>query len=580
MTRVLLVFLGLFVSAHALASADDEFAALLADEWAVRSADNPFLKDVIESEPPQPMSVAPEDYARRLAADEAFMARLRAIDRAALSPDAQLNYDIFDFVLTHRIEWASHRPWRMPFVSSNGFFNNIAITLTQARRESVEDFDVYIERIRALPAYFDQQIANMREGIADDFTMPREIMDGVVAIVEAQVFDSVEESPLWKPFTALPAHFSEADRRRLRAEGRAAIESQAMPGYRTVYDFFVDEYLPGARRTLAATDMPDGQAWYLYQLRYNTTLAEVSPDDIHELGLAEVARIRAEMEAIIAEVGFEGGFAEFLDYLRTDPQFYAKSADELLKEASFIAKRIDGVLPKYFNKMPRMSYGVFPVPEDIAPNYTPGRYWWPPIDRSTGGRYLVNTHALDKRPLYNLTALTLHESVPGHHLQVALSQEIEDAPPFRSVLYLMGHAEGWGLYSEKLGREMGIYRTPYDHFGQLTYEMWRATRLVVDTGLHWKGWSREEAVDYMAANTALSVFNIRTEVDRYVATPGQATAYKLGEIKIWELRRRAEDALGADFDLGLFHDIVIADGSMPLSLVEDRVDAWIAAGSD
>ena len=564
----------------AAASAGDDFAALLAEEWAARQADNPFLEDVIESEPPQPMSVSPADYARRLADDEDYLRRLHAIDRSALPSDAQLNYDIFDFVLRHRIESARFEPWRMPFVSSNGFFNNIAITLTQSRRETVADFDIYLDRIRALPAYFDQQIANMRQGIADGFTMPREIMDGVVAIVAAQVVDDYLDSPLWAPFEKLPAHLPAAERERLRAQGREAIETQAMPGYVAVHRFFVDEYLPNARGTLAAVDLPDGRDWYLYLLRYNTTLAEVSPDDIHALGLAEVARIRAEMHAIIEEVGFDGDFAAFLEFLRSDPQFYARSADELLKEAAFIAKRIDGILPNYFNKMPRMPYGVFPVPEDIAPNYTTGRYWWPPIDRSTGGRYLVNTHALDKRPLYNLKALTLHEAVPGHHLQVALSREIENAPPFRSVLYLMGHAEGWGLYSEKLGREMGIYDTPYERFGQLTYEMWRATRLVVDTGLHWKGWSREEAVEFMADNTALSILNIRTEVDRYVATPGQATAYKLGELKILELRRRAEAALGPGFDLGTFHDIVIADGSMPLSLVEARVDAWIAGAGD
>ncbi len=580
MIRVIGTALALGLAATASASPDGDFTALLADEWAARQADNPFLEDVIESEPPQPMTVAPEDYERRLARDEAFLRRLHSIDRTKLTADAALNYDILDFVLTHRIEAAAFEPWRMPFVSSNGFFNNIAITLTQSRRESVDDFDVYIGRIRSLPAYFEQQIANMREGIADGFTMPREIMDGVVDIVAAQAVDSVEDSPLWRPFTELPAHFPAAERRRLMAEGRAAIERQALPGYEAVLRFFEDEYLPNARRTLAAIDMPDGREWYLYLLRYNTTLAEVSPDEIHALGLREVARIRGEMADIIEEVGFDGSFAEFLEFLRTDPQFYAESADELLREAAFIAKRIDGILPRYFNKMPRMPYGVFPVPEDIAPNYTTGRYWWPPIDRSLGGRYLVNTHALDKRPLYNLKALTLHEAVPGHHLQVALSREIENSPPFRSVLYLMGHAEGWGLYCEKLGREMGIYDTPYERFGQLTYEMWRATRLVVDTGLHWKGWSREQAVQYMADNTALSILNIRTEVDRYVATPGQATAYKLGELKIWELRRRAEQALGPAFDLGAFHDIVVADGSMPLSLVEARVDAWIAVSRD
>jgi len=580
MTTLIAAALAAMLLAAAPASADPaaELDALLADEWAWRSADNPFLQDVIESESPEPMTVAPEDYARRLEQDEAFYARLRAVDPSGLSEKDRLEYDIFEFVLRQRIERAAFKPWRMPFVSSNGFFNNIAITLTQAPRETVADVELYIDRIEKLPDYFDQQIANMRAGLEAGFSMPREIMPGVVGVVEAQVVDSVEESPLWPPFETLPAHFSDREKERLRRAGRKAIETKATPAYERVLTFFEEEYVPQARTSLAITDTPDGDAYYRHLLEYNTTIEDASPDEIHEIGLAEVARIRGEMEAIIAEVGFEGGFDAFLDFLRTDPQFYPKTADELMKEATFIAKRIDGRLPAFFNKLPRMPYGVFPVPADLAPNYTTGRYWWPPIDRSTGGRYLVNTYALDKRPLYNLTALTLHEAVPGHHLQVALSQEVADAAPFRSYLYLMGHAEGWGLYCEKLGLEMGVYDTPYERFGQLTYEMWRATRLVVDTGIHAKGWSREEAVDYMAANTALSVLNIRTEVDRYVATPGQATAYKMGEIKIWELRRRAEAALGADFDLGRFHDLVIADGSMPLSLVERRVDAYIASG--
>lgn len=575
-----LSFSCLTVLSPASADPNEAFRSLLADEWSARQTENPFLQDVIESEPPQPMTVSPEDYAKRLSRDENFLSRLQSIDRNTLSVAGQLNYDIFGFMLRHRIEAAGFKPWRMPFVSSNGFFNNIAITLTQSRRNEAADFATYIERIEGLDTYFDQQIANMRLGIADGFTMPREIMDGVLGVVAAQVPNSVDESPLWGPFLDLPDWLTDAEKKRFSERGRRAIEAIALPGYKRVYRFFRDEYVPNSRTTLAVTDLPGGKAYYDHLLRYNTTLEEISPDEIHALGRSEVGRIRDEMEAIIREVGFAGSFAEFLDFLRNDPQFYPKSEGELLREAAFIAKRIDGILSAYFNKLPRTPYGVFPVPADIAPNYTTGRYWWPPIDRSTGGRYLVNTYGLEKRPLYNLKALTLHEAVPGHHLQVALSQEIENSPPFRSVLYLMGHAEGWGLYSEKLGREMGIYDTPYERFGQLTYEMWRATRLVVDTGMHWMGWSREDAVKFMADNSALSILNIRTEVDRYVATPGQATAYKMGELKIWELRRRAEVALGSKFDLGLFHDIIIADGSMPLSVIEQRVNAHIANGQN
>jgi len=398
-------------AANVAAQPGERLETILAEEWAWRNADNPFLQDVIESGSPEPMTVAPKDYARRLAQDEAFYDRLLAIDAARLSPADRLDYHIFEFVLRQRIEAARFKPWRMPFVSSNGFFNNIAITLTQAPRRTAAGVELYIRRIEALPAYFDQQIANMRQGLADGFSMPREIMPSIVNVVAAQVVDSVEDSPLWAPFETLPAHLSSADKTRLRQAGREAIETAAMPGYRRVLSFFQDEYVPQTRATLAAIDLPDGRAYYRHLLEFNTTIENPSPEEIHSTGLAEVARIRAEMDKIIAEVGFEGDFDAFLDFLRNDPQFYPSSADALMKEAAYIAKRIDGLLPAYFNKLPRTPYGVFPVPADIAPNYTTGRYWWPPIDRSSGGRYLVNTYALDKRPLYNLTALTLHEAV-------------------------------------------------------------------------------------------------------------------------------------------------------------------------
>ncbi len=565
----------IFVTTAVFADPTQEFSNLLRDEWAARQSDNPFLEDVIESESPQPMTVSPDDYARRLIVDQDFYGQLLEIDRGALSRADQLNYDILEFVLRYRIELARFKPYRMPFVSSNGFFNNIAITLTQSPRLNADDVETYIGRIRTLPEYFEQQISNMRAGLDSGFTMPREIMDGVLGVVEAQLVEHYNEHPLWAPFERLPDGLTLQQAAQFRADGREAIETLAMPAYRKVHRFFVAEYVPGARTTLAVTDLPDGRDYYQHLLRFNTTLDDVSPEAVHSTGLVEVARIKGQMQDIMVEVNFAGDLQEFFNFLRTDPQFYPRSAEELLMKAAFTAKRIDGILPAYFNKLPRVPYGVFPVPADLAPNYTTGRYWWPPIDGSTGGRYLVNTYALEKRPLFNLTALTLHEAVPGHHLQVALSQEVTDAAPFRSYLYLMGHAEGWGLYCEKLGLEMGVYDTPYERFGQLTYEMWRATRLVVDTGMHWKGWSRERAIRYMLDNSALSELNIRTEVDRYVATPGQATAYKMGEIKIWQLRRKAEAALGASFDIGAFHDIIIADGSMPLLVVEQRVNAYI-----
>ena len=303
----------------------------------------------------------------------------------------------------------------------------------------------------------------------------------------------------------------------------------------------------------------------------------MTPERVHEVGLGEVKRIRAEMDAIIAQVGFKGTFPEFLAFLRTDPQFYARSPQELLKEASYIAKQVDGMLPAYFGKLPRLPYSVQPVPAEIAPNYTTGRYSPPPIGGTKGGEYWVNTYALDKRPLYVLAALTLHEAVPGHHLQGALARELENVPAFRLDLYPHAFGEGWGLYSEKLGKEMGLYKTPYEEFGRLTYEMWRACRLVVDTGMHAKNWTRQQALDYLGENTALSLHEVRTEIDRYIAWPGQALAYKMGELKILELRERARQALGEKFDIRAFHDAALANGGVPLPILEKQIDLYIQA---
>jgi uncharacterized protein (DUF885 family) len=375
----------------------------------------------------------------------------------------------------------------------------------------------------------------------------------------------------------MPDTIGATDQERLKSAARSAIESDAIPAYRRLLEFFNKEYLPAARRTIGASDLPDGQAYYAALVRYFTNL-DVTPDEVHEVGLKEVARIRAEMDAVIKETGFKGDFAAFLKFLRTDPRFYAKTPDELLKDASYIAKQIDGMLPGYFGKLPRLPYSVQPVPAELAPNYTAGRYTPPPIGGTKGGEYWVNTYALDKRPLYALPALTLHEAVPGHHLQGALARELENVPAFRLDFYPHAFGEGWGLYSEKLGKEMGLYKTPYDEFGRLTYEMWRACRLVVDTGMHAKGWSREQALEYLGSNTALPLHEVRTETDRYIAWPGQALAYKMGELKILELRKKAHDTLGEHFDLRAFHDAVLENGGVPLPILEHQIDEYIAAG--
>jgi uncharacterized protein (DUF885 family) len=348
-----------------------------------------------------------------------------------------------------------------------------------------------------------------------------------------------------------------------------------VPAYRALLTFFTGEYEPGARATIAAFELPEGKAYYAWLVRYYTTL-DTTPEEVHRTGQAETSRIRREMDEVIRKVAFQGSFAEFLEFLRKDPRFYAKSADELLKQAAFIAKRMDGRLPSLFGRLPRQPYGVEPVPDDLAPKYTSGRYVGAPLDGRRAGTYWVNTHALESRPLYALEALTLHESVPGHHLQIALAKELDGLPPFRRYTYVDAFGEGWGLYSERLGIEAGFYTDPYSDFGRLTYEMWRACRLVVDTGIHAMAWSRQQAVDFMAERTALSRHEIGTEVDRYISWPGQALAYKMGELKIRELRERAEKALGPRFDVRAFHDAVLANGAVPLDVLDRQIGEFIA----
>ncbi|MGH8166940.1 MAG: DUF885 domain-containing protein, partial [Woeseiaceae bacterium] len=475
---------------------------------------------------------SPENYRRFLEEDLAFLDRLRAMERAALSEDDRLNYDLFDFIVRSRTTLAPYKPYLIPILSDGGFHMRVQRMYEAMPFTTVRDYENYLSRLNKLEPYFDQNIANMREGLRTGMSQPKAILDGMEPSIAGPIVDNANESIFFTPFDSIPAHFSAEDRDRLQAAGIAAIENTVVPAYQRFLDFFRNEYKPGARDELGAATLPDGDAYYAELVKYFTTMDDATPESIHSLGLNEVARIRAEMDAIIRQVEFDGGFAEFIEFLRTDPRFYADEPRDLLKEASFIAKKIDGQMPAFFRTLPRLPYGVMAVPDDIAPNYTTGRYWGAPIGGRRGGYYMVNTYALDKRPLYELPALTAHEAVPGHHHQGALRQEIEAVPEFRRAFYPHAFGEGWGLYSEKLGIEFGIYETPYDHFGRLSYEMWRACRLVIDTGIHAEGWTREQALQYLAENTALSLHNVRTEVDRYIAWPGQALAYKRGELKI------------------------------------------------
>ena len=551
---------------------------LFADEWAARLADDPlFASDMgVDTFNDVLPDVTPESHRRQLDADRAFLARLEAIDRSALNREDQLNYDLFDFVVRSRATLAQYRPYLIPILADDGFHMGIQRMYESMPFEDVADYEDYLARLNALGVYFDQHIANMREGLTLGITQPKIILGGIEPSIAGPIVDDAARSVFFEPFATMPDHFSETERERLRAAGIEAIETVVVPAYQRFLEFFRKEYAPGAREQLGRTTFPGGEAWYTDLARYYTTLDDATPDAIHELGLREVARIRAEMDEVIRQVEFEGSFAEFVDFMRTDERFYVEEPDQLLKEAAWIAKRIDGQMPAFFGTLPRLPYGIMAVPDDIAPNYTTGRYWGAPIGGRRGGYYMVNTYALDKRPLYTLAALTAHEAVPGHHHQGALRQELTGIPEFRRAFYPHAFGEGWGLYAEKLGIEFGIYDTPYDHFGRLSYEMWRAARLVIDTGLHAKGWSREQARQYLAENTALSLHNVRTEVDRYIAWPGQALAYKMGELKILELKERAKQALGADFDVREFHDVVLLDGGVTLDILERQVDSYIS----
>ena len=503
-----------------------------------------------------------------------LMARYKALDSASLHGENLLNHRLMGYVLGQKLMLVDFDTGRMPFTNDSGFFNMMSYVSRQTKFKTADDYEAYAARLSELPRYFDQHADNMRRGMATGYTASEQILPGIVDVVTGLGKGKAEDHAFFTPFLGFPDTIPKSEQVRLKSLGLKAMNDKVLPAYGALLTFLTQEYGPSARKTVGIGTTQAGRDYYKALVKYFTTL-DITPDEVHTLGLSEVKRIRAEMDEIIKETKFEGSFKDFLKFLRTDEQFYAKSADDLLKEAAWIAKRIDGQMPKYFGKLPRLSYGVMAVPDEIAPNYTTGRYWGGNPEQGLAGNYVVNTYDLSQRPLYNLPALTLHEGVPGHHHQISLAQEMKDVPEFRRNLYPNAFGEGWGLYSEKLGVEMGIYRTPYEQFGRLTYEMWRACRLVVDTGMHWKGWTRDQAEACFLENSALAPHNIRTEVDRYISWPGQALAYKIGELKILELRNRAEDKLGADFDIRSFHDAVLSAGGIPLNVLEDRIDAWI-----
>lgn len=491
--------------------------------------------------------------------------QLNAIPANQLSSNERVNAAVFRTMLENQLSEYKFRTWEMPFNSDSSFWTYLDASQPF---DDVAGYQRYIARLRDIPRYFDEQIVNMRAGLARGFSVPRATLEGRDKSVAAFIVDDPEKSSFYKPFDRFPSNIPQAEQDALRAQARAAIQQSVMPAYQKLLAFIRDDYIPHTRTTISAHDLPDGDAFYRTQIREYTT-TDMTPQQIHQLGLQEVSRINAEMEATMRASGFKGTMPEFLHFLKTDPQFYAKTPDELLGVSSYVAKRVDGVIGQHFGLLPRARFGIIPVPAALAPFYTSGR----------GGREncMMNTYDLPVRPLYNIPVLTLHECEPGHSFQLGLEAEQKSLPKFRRNLYFSGMGEGWGLYSEWLGDELGIYRTPYEKFGQESYDMWRACRLVIDTGIHQYGWSRQQAIDYLASHTALTQHEVETEVDRYISWPGQALAYKLGELTILRLRKEAETTLGPKFDERGFHDTILALGSVPLNVLEDQMHAWIRA---
>lgn len=563
----------------AQSSTDQALDLLMAEYWNYRLQEDPITATyagvaTFNHLLPQ---LSPIDQARRLRQEEEILTRLEKINPDQLNNENQVNRDLLQWVLEISVEGQRLNTDRVPFNTFSGFFTSALRSSFGVQMTTTEDYQAYISRLQEFPRYFQENMDNMREGIRAGFVLPKIVIDGVLPTVQAQVYDDPEQSSLFEPFHNLNKNLSLQQQEQIRLAGRQAIAEFAVPAFRELAEFLSGEYYKASTTSIGVTELVGGDDYYAHQIRRHTTLSDLSADDIHTIGLEEVSRIRTEMDALIDSLEFEGSFKEFTNFLRTDPQFYATSAEQLLKEAAFVAKKIDYFMPEFFGRLPRIPYGVVPVPDEIAPNYTTASYNSAPIGGIRGGAYWVNTYALDQRPLYELTALTLHEAVPGHHQQNAIARELDNLPDFRRQLGFSAFGEGWGLYAEKLGIEMGVYETPYDDFGRLSYEMWRACRLVIDTGIHAKGWSRDRALAYLSDNTSLSDTNVRAEVDRYISWPAQALAYKLGEMKILELREKAENALELKFDIREFHDAVLGNGALPLDALEASIDRFITS---
>jgi uncharacterized protein (DUF885 family) len=502
------------------------------------------------------------------------LTKLRAIKREDLSPSDRTNYDLFQKDYENEVEGHQYRWHLIPLNQLGGV--QTADELAHALRfETLKDYADWLARLHALPAYIEETTALMREGIKQQIMLPKIVLERIPTQIDHQIVSDPKESPFYKPFSHFAGSIPETDRLRLALAAENVIKSNVVPSFRGFKEFFVKDYLPSSPGQVGIWQFPQGEEMYRFAARLHTT-TNMTPEEIHEIGLREVARIRSEMQSIIDNLGYNGSLGEFAEFLRSDPQFYYKTPEELLQAYRALTRRVDPLLVKLFQTLPRMPYGVEPIPQNIAPDTTTAYYRSPAADGSRAGTYFVNLHKPETRPKYEMMVLSLHEAVPGHHLQIALAMEQPELPNFRRHGGYTAFVEGWGLYAESLGEELGLYDDPYSKFGQLTYEMWRAVRLVVDTGLHYIRWDRQRAIDFFRANTAKQELEVVNEVDRYIAMPGQALAYKIGELKISAIRSKAERVLGTQFDIRAFHDEILKDGALPLDLLEAKMDDWIA----
>jgi uncharacterized protein (DUF885 family) len=547
--------------------ANARFQALYTAEWKWRDEQFPDGEDSRRPIANHLPKVDPPAQDARLKYWENVLTQLDAVPRAELSPEQQVNYDVYRPQIQVLISSQRFRDYEMPANSDTTFWTDLGYTARRPFR-TLQDYKNWLAQLHDVPRYFREQIDEMRAGMKRGFTPPKVTMEGRDSSITAVTDATPEASLFYTPFKDMPG-VSAADQADLRARAVTTIRDVVQPVYVELLQFMRTQYVPGCRTTLSAKDLPDGANFYRAKIREFTTL-DMDPADIHSLGEAEVAKLHGEMLAVMKETGFDGEFPAFLQFLRSDPRFYAHSADELLMRASWIAKKFDGKASLFFGYLPRARFAIQPVPDDLAPFYTAGR--------GGPGVYLLNTYNLPSRPLYNLTALTLHESAPGHAFQMPIAMEHASQPEFRQHTYISAFGEGWALYCERLGLEMNMYETPYDRFGMLGYQIWRAARLVVDTGVHSQGWSREQAIAYLHDYTALPEHEIETEVDRYIAWPGQALSYYLGEREILAAREKAEQALGTKFNIRAFHDTVLELGSVPMPVLASRIDRFIAEG--